>query len=134
MNTALVLTGTHFSLDNRVKFVKSSTSCSEGVSTNPIQMNTVSVDGTSATLMTVEFPEAGEYYLCIVHHVASNQYVHYDHKITVVETAIDVVRNDPVLFVLSEDPISDSITVEQDFLSYVATSDSICGVDGVYLR
>ena len=70
VNTALVLTGTHFSLDNRVKFVKSSTSCSEGVSTNPIQMNTVSVDGTSATLMTVEFPEAGEYYLCIVHHVA----------------------------------------------------------------
>lgn len=66
--------------------------------------------------------------MCIVHHVASNQYVHYDHKITVVETAIDVVRNDPVLFVLSEDPISDSITVEQDFLSYVATSQTVYAV------
>ena len=128
VTTALRLTGTHFGLDNRVKFVQSATSCEEGVSTDPVQMNSVSVDGQTATLMAVTFTEPGDYYLCIVHHAASNQYVHYDHKISVVETMITTVRDDPVLFVLTEEAKTDSVSFTEDFLQFVQSPESMVAV------
>ena len=122
---AMVLTGSQFSLNNHVKFVKNSESCT-GVSTDPLQIVGIETVGNEqrATLSSIVFPEAGDYYLCIVHD-NSNEYLHYDLVVSVEATVVSEVRDDAEMFVLTEDPLVDNFDLTEPFLSYVSGSMSV---------
>ena len=118
----MVLTGSLFSLSDSVKFVKSEDSCT-GISTDPLQITNIEIVdmGQKATLSSILFPEAGDYYLCIVHGANSNEYRRYGNlKVTVETTAISESRNDAEMFVLTEDPIQDTFSLTEPFLKYVS--------------
>ena len=116
--TPMTIVGSNFSPETRVKFVQNSEECT-GVSTNPIQVLMVTNAGTEAQLMPVVFTVPGTYYLCIVHDPMASVYTHYPITVTVEATAIEGEVNDAKMFVLSEEPISDTETVTAEFLDFV---------------